>query len=432
MKLLSPKDKIKDLILDLKRDCSIPQFCYNLNSKTDSVYYGGPLYDDEELVEAIHALLFGRWLVAGEYVNKFEKEFSEYVNMKYSLMVNSGSSANLIIISVLKKYFEWEDDDEIIVSSVGFPTTVNPIIQCNLKPVFCDIELDTLNFDLNEVLKKINPRTKAIFVSPVLGNLPDMNRLEGLCDTYKIKMIIDGCDSLGSKWNDKHLAEYGIMSSCSFYPAHHITTGEGGMISTNDESLINLARSFAWWGRGCHCVGPANLLKNGSCGRRFSKWIPELEFVTDHRYFYTNIGYNLKPLDLQGAIGSVQLKKLEHIHTKRIEYKNRVQSIFSKIKGISFPKKYNKADVSWFGVPIICESSTLKEKLVNYLESNKIQTRNYFAGNLLLHPAYKQLDDWKNYPNANLVLERIFFVGCSPTMTEHNIEYIENVINKYE
>jgi CDP-6-deoxy-D-xylo-4-hexulose-3-dehydrase len=429
--LNTQKDKIRALLTDLKKDSSIPQFCYNLN-QSKTVCYGGPLFDDEELVEAIHTLLFGKWFVSGENVDKFEKEFSKYINMKYSLMVNSGSSANLIILEVMKKFYEWKTGDEVIVSSVGFPTTVAPILQVGLKPVFCDIELETLNFNINEIEKKITPFTRAIVVSPVLGNPPDMTWLKSLCDKHFIHIIMDGCDSLGSKWNGKHLAEYGVMSSCSFYPAHHITTGEGGMVSTNSEELIRLARSFAWWGRGCHCVGPANLSKAGSCGKRFSRWLPQLNFLTDHRYLYTNIGYNLKPLDLQGSIGLVQLKKMEYIHAKRVEYKNRIQNILSKVKGLSFPRQFFSADVSWFGVPIICNSARLKEHLVKYLEDNRIQTRNYFAGNLLLHPAYKDLDDWKKYPNANTVLERIFFIGCSPTMTEENITYIDEVISKYE
>ena len=428
----SPKDKIKKLLIELKKDNFIPQFCYNLNDKNNTIYYGGPLYGDEELVEAIHALLLGKWLVSGENVYKFERGFSKYINLKHSLMVNSGSSANLVIIATLKKHFNWKSDDEIITSVVGFPTTVNPIIQCNLTPVFCDIELQTLNFDLFEVKKKITSKTKAIIVSPVLGNPPNMSELVSICSKNNLLLIVDGCDSLGSKWENKHLAEYGIMSSCSFYPAHHITTGEGGMISTNDQRLIDIARSFAWWGRDCYCVGSANLLKNGTCGCRFSRWIPELNFDIDHKYIYTNIGYNLKPIDLQGIIGLVQLTRLEYIHLKRREYKNNIQKILSEIKGLSFPIKYSQADVSWFGVPIICESSYLKQKLVKYLEDNKIQTRNYFAGNLLLHSAYKYLDDWKLYPNANTVLERIFFIGCSPTMTDKNIDYIKTVMSKYE
>jgi len=426
------KDKIKALLTDLKKDISIPQFCYNQNSAHNTVLYGGPLFDDEEMVEAIYTLLFGKWFVSGENVDKFEKEFSKYINIKYSLMVNSGSSANLIILEVMKKFFKWKELDEVIVSSVGFPTTVSPILQVGLKPMFCDIELDTLNFDINEIEKKITSLTRAIIVSPVLGNPPDMARLKSLCDKHFIHIIMDGCDSLGSKWDGKHLAEYGIMSSCSFYPAHHITTGEGGMVSTNSEELIRLARSFSWWGRGCHCVGTANLSKAGSCGKRFSRWLPQLNFLTDHRYLYTNIGYNLKPLDLQGAIGLVQLKKLDFIHAKRVEYKNRIENIMSQVKGLSFPKQHPDAEVSWFGVPIICESARLKERFVRYLEENRIQTRNYFAGNLLLHPAYEHLDNWKLYPNANTVLEKIFFIGCSPTMTEDNITYINEIISKYE
>lgn len=427
-----PKQKIRKLINDLKTDHFVPQFCYNLNSKNNSIYYGGPLFDDEELVEAIHTLLLGKWLVAGENVNRFEKEFSKYINLKHSLMVNSGSSANLLMLSVMKKHFKWNDGDEIIVSSVGFPTTVSPIIQNNLKPVFLDIEWLTLNFDISDIHHVITSKTKAIIVSPVLGNPPNMDMIENISKQYNILIIIDGCDSLGSKWGGKHLAEYGVMSSCSFYPAHHITTGEGGMVSSNNEELMKLARSIAWWGRDCYCVGPANLLKNGSCNCRFSKWLPDLNFNIDHKYVYTNIGYNLKPLDLQGSIGSVQLKKMDYIHQKRKEYKIEIQKILSRIDGLLFPVQLIKSDVSWFGVPVICKSYEQKEKLVKYLEYNKIQTRNYFAGNLLVHPAYKYLGDWRSYTNANQVLEKVFFIGCSPTMTKENIEYIRDVINKYE
>jgi len=347
-------------------------------------------------------------------------------------MVNSGSSANLVMIAALKKHFKWVDTDEILLSIVGFPTTLNPIVQNNLKPVFVDIEYDTLNFDLDELIKKITLNTKAIFVSPVLGNPPDMDRLIEIAKTHKLEIIMDGCDSFGSKWKGKDLCEYAVATSCSFYPAHHITTGEGGMVSSNIEEIVKLARSFSWWGRDCFCIGPANLLKNGSCNCRFSNWIKELPYQIDHKYFFTQIGYNLKPLDLQGGIGLAQLKKSDKFHEIRKTNKKTIQSILESIKSLKFPSQDERADVSWFGVPVICDSYLSKNKLVNYLESNGIQTRNYFAGNILLHPAYSHLEHWSNYPNANGVLEKVFFIGCSPTITNDNIEYISEVISKYE
>ena len=429
---MNKKQVIIDFINQVKKEQFIPEYCHNLKGVRNKVFYSGPLMDDDELVEAIDSLLFGKWFSSGEKVYKFEQEFSKKINQKYSVMVNSGSSANLVMIAALKKYFKWVDTDEILLSVVGFPTTLNPIIQNNLKPVFVDIEYNTLNFDLDELIKKITLNTKAIFVSPVLGNPPDMDRLIEIAKTHKLEIIMDGCDSFGSKWKDKDFCEYAIATSCSFYPAHHITTGEGGMVSSNIEEIVKLARSFSWWGRDCFCIGPANLLKNGSCNCRFSNWIKELPYQIDHKYFFTQIGYNLKPLDLQGGIGLAQLKKSDKFHEIRKTNKKTIQSILESIKSLKFPSQDERADVSWFGVPAICDSYLSKNKLVNYLESNGIQTRNYFAGNILLHPAYSHLEHWSNYPNANGVLEKVFFIGCSPTITNDNIEYIKEVISKYE
>ena len=257
------KNKILNFLNQLEsEETFIPQFCHNLKSVDNKVYYGGPSYSKEELVEAIDTLLFGKWLASGESVAKFEKEFSKKINEKFSVMVNSGSSANLVMIAALKKYLNWEDNDEILISVVGFPTTLNPLIQNNLKPVFVDIEFETLNFDLDQLESKITNKTRGIFISPVLGNPPDFDRLIEISKKYNIQLILDGCDSFGSKWDGKYLNEYCITSSCSFYPAHHLTTGEGGMVSSNIEELIKIARSFAWWGRDCYCIGSCNLLKN--------------------------------------------------------------------------------------------------------------------------------------------------------------------------
>jgi len=429
---MNKRQLIKEFLNKVREAYFIPEYSRNLKAKNNNVLYAGPLFDDNEIIEAIDSLLFGKWFTTGEKVTKFEREFSSYINAKYSLMVNSGSSANLVMLAALKKYLKWNDGDGIIVSVVGFPTTLNPIIQNNLKPIFTDIEYKTLNFDLDAVERSITPTTRGIFESPVLGNPPDIDRLLAIKKKYNIQLILDGCDSLGTKWNQKHLNEYFIASTCSFYPAHHITTGEGGMLSSNIEELVKIARSFSWWGRDCYCIGATNTANCGTCGKRFSNWIEDLPYPIDHRYFFTQIGYNLKPLDLQGGLGSAQLKKIELIHKSRKQNKNTIQQLLSKLPGVSFPEVYPYADVSWFGVPVICSSFQLKNKLINHFETNNIQTRNYFAGNILLHPAYRHLDDWQKYPNACSVLERVFFLGCAPVIRNDHLAYIAKIIETFK
>lgn len=397
------------------------------------IYYSGMYWDHKETEAAIESFLNGKWITSGEKVHKFQSMFSKKFKVKNSHMVNSGSSANLILIAGLKKRFGWNDDDEIIVSPVGFATTISVLYQNRLKPVFADIEWDTLNFDLDEVEKKITSKTKGIFISPVLGNPPDMDRLMALAYKYNIKLIGDNCDSLGSKWDGKYLNEYYVAFSNSFYPAHHISTGEGGMVCTDDDELANLFMSISWWGRDCYCVGSANLLTNGTCKCRFNNWLKNYDGVIDHKYVFSTMGYNVKPLDLQGAIGVEQILKLEEIEANRRNSKQKIEKIFvDNIPGIRVPSTLKKADPCWFGTPFICEEPGLKHKLVQYLEDNKIQTRNYFAGNILLHPGYEFLDDYKNYPEANKVLDKVFFIGAAPHYTEPVFEYIEQVIKKFK
>lgn len=421
---------IKDFISEVREitPSYVPAYCHNLKATANNVYYAGPMFDEEELYQAIDSLLFGKWLSSGSKVHEFEQKFSDYIGQKHSVMVNSGSSANLVMVEALKKYYKWTPNSEIIVSVVGFPTTINPIIQCGLKPVFVDIEMDTLNFDLDEVKAAITSNTCAIFVSPVLGNPPDIDKLQEMCKETDIKIVMDGCDSFGTKWRELPLSNYAVATSCSFYPAHHITTGEGGMVSSNNEEIVKLARSFAWWGRDCYCIGAANLLKNGTCKCRFNRWLPELDYDIDHKYFFTNIGYNLKPLDLQGGIGLAQLAKADKFCNTRKYNKTVIESILHSYPGIRFAKFDKNANVSWFGVPIICDTGETKQKLVHKLETNGIQTRNYFAGNILIHPAYKELGyNWKAFPNANQVLEKVLFIGCSPTIGEKELEHIRSV-----
>jgi len=396
------------------------------------VQYSGQLWDHQEIAAAINTLLYGKWIVAGEKVAQFQIKFSKRFNVNHSHMVNSGSSANLVLITAMKKKFNWQQDDEVIVSPVGFPTTIAPIVQNGLKPIFIDIELDTLNFDVNLIEGKITPKTKAIFVSPVLGNPPDMDRLVDICNKHNLVLLGDNCDSLGTNWKGNLITDLYYAWTTSFYPAHHISTGEGGMVCSNDEDFINQARSISWWGRDCYCVGSNNLLECGTCGNRFDKWLEEFDGIIDHKYLFTNIGYNLKPLDLQGAIGIEQLAKFDMLESKRREYKESIQKMIeNNIKGARVINSSPNSDPSWFGVPIFCETQEIKEKLVAHLEKNKIQTRNYFSGNILLHPGYKHLDDAKLYPNSNLALSNVFFVGCSPLYNEKVLSYINKVFEKW-
>ena len=395
------------------------------------VYYSGPYWDNDEIEVILKSFLKGKWLASGEEVNKFEKKFSKKFGKKASLMVNSGSSANLVMIAALKKKFGWQDGDEIIVSCVGFPTTIAPIVQNGLKPVFVDINFTDLNWNVDEIEEKISTKTRGVFSSPVLGNPYNFDTILDVCERYKIQLISDNCDSLGTKWDGNYLTDYSISASCSFYPAHHICTGEGGMISSDDEELISLARSLSWWGRDCYCVGQQNLLSCGVCGKRFSKWIKKYDGIIDHKYVYSQMGYNLKPMDFQGAIGSVQINKQDEIHKLRRENKKLIQEHFERIPGVRSVNELPKAETSWFGVPIICDSKETKNNLTKHLESNKIQTRNYFAGNILMHPGYSHLDYYKNYPNACKVLDLVFFVGCSPTITQPMIDYIGTITDKF-
>src|ERR1017187_5507556 len=345
-----------------------PRYAYNckefIPGKTP-VYYSGPFWDHKELEYGMKALLTGKWLSAGEYVERFQHKFSLKFNVSFSHMVNSGSSANLVMIAALKKYYDGKQHGgKIIVSPVGFPTTIAPIVQNGFEPEFVDIEMNTLNFDLDkleQLLVKDREMWKhtcfpnessyyAIFVSPVLGNPPDMDRLEKLAKEYGVVLIGDNCDSLGSKWKGKFITDHYVAWSSSFYPAHHICTGEGGMVSSSINGVMENARSFSWWGRDCRCVGAANLLPCGTCGHRFDKWLENYDGIVDHKYVFENMGYNLKPLDIQGAFGLAQLEKFDEIERLRRVNKKRFQELLERyINGIRVVNATPNSDPSWFG-----------------------------------------------------------------------------------
>jgi len=425
-----PQSNIQELVGN-----HVAPYIYNSKSFVPGetfIYYSGPYWDNNEIEAAMHAFLNGKWISAGENVNKFERRFSKMFGIKHSHMVNSGSSANLVLIASLKERFKWQDGDEIIVSPVGFATTISVLHQNALTPVFVDIEWDSLNFDLNRLEDTITSKTRGIFVSPVLGNPPDMERLREIANKHDILLIGDNCDSLGTKWNDRPLTDFYVAHSNSFYPAHHISTGEGGMCCTSDDELAKLFVSFSWWGRDCYCIGSANLLSCGTCGNRFSNWLENYDNKVDHKYVFQHMGYNLKPLDLQGAIGCAQLEKFEEIESRRKTSKETLERILTDaIPTVRGVKVHDQADVSWFGTPFICEEEGLKHRLVEFLESKKIQTRNYFAGNILLHPGYTKLADFRDFPEANKVLDKVFFLGAAPHYTESVFDYVESAVKEF-
>jgi len=407
----------------------------------DWVQYAGPFFDSEEYTSAISTLLNG-WLVLGEKGISFENQFPKLLNKEYGILTNSGSSSNLIMMSAMKskRLYNFPNGTKVITPIAGFPTTINPIFQVGFTPAFVDIDLETLNLNLDQVEEQAKNGAKIITFAHVLGNPPNMRKLMDIIKEYNLILLEDCCDSLGSTYDNKPLGSFGEFSSCSFYPAHHMTMGEGGFIACNTYNQEVVIRSFREWGRGCYCVGrKANLLKNGTCKNRFSNWLPSIpNEIFDHKYIYDEIGYNLKPIELQAAIGLCQMKKLPEIHTRRKLNHIRLSKIFSKFEEyFILPKATDWADPSWFAFALtIKDNAPFKRKdIVNHLEDNKIQTRPYFAGNIMLQPAYDGIMDKdeviNKFPISRKVTTDTFFLGTSPVIGEKQLDYIEDTVYNY-
>lgn len=405
------------------------------------VQYAGNYFTEDEYIAAIECLL-GGWLALGENGFKFERHFRSHLGKEHGALVNSGSSANLLMISALKskRLYDFKPGTKIITPVAGFPTTINPIIQNGFEPVFIDIELDTLNMDLDQLEEAAKGGAKALVFAHVLGNPPNMDRVMEIVKKYDLVLLEDCCDALGTKYDGKLLGSFGQFASCSFYPAHHITMGEGGFVACQTEEQNIVVKSLREWGRGCYCYGAAaSCLKNGMCKKRFSNWIPSLpDEVFDHKFVYEEIGYNLKPLDLQAAMGLVQLDKLEEIIKIRKRNYSLLFEVFSKYeKFFHLPRATAKSDPSWFAFPLtVRDGAPFKRKdLTMFLENNKIQTRNYFAGNILLQPGYSDvaphIDAKNQFPVATKVTTDTFFLGTSPVITEEQIRYIGTVVDAF-
>ncbi len=436
----------KDLILDLvAKYFDEKRAAKKWEAGKDWVQYAGPFFDNDEFLAAVSVLL-DEWLVLGNKAQEFEKRFPLLVNRSYGVVTNSGSSSNLLMVAALRSKRLWNLKRGHIVTPVaGFPTTLNPILQNGFTPAFVDIELDTLNLNPEQAESAAYYfQAKGIMFAHVLGNPPEMDAIMNIVATHKLIFLEDCCDALGSTYKGRPLGAFGTMSSYSFYPAHHITMGEGGFVVCSTAEQEKVVRSLREWGRGCYCVGKAaNLSTKGSCGCRFKNWIPAFpDEIFDHKYVYEEMGYNLKPIELQCAMGLAQLDKIPTIVARRKANYETLLGIFKQYEEyFILPRATPHADVSWFAFPLTVKDGApfKRSEFCRFLEKKKIQTRNYFGGNLLLQPAYSEIASVyggyekikKMFPNATKATTDTFFLGTSPVITQEQTTYIQEVVNEF-
>ena len=400
-----------------------------------SVPYAGRVYDEKEIIALVDASL-DFWLTTGRYAEQFERELAEFLGMKFCLLTNSGSSANLLAVSALTSPKLGEKrlkpGDEVITTACGFPTTLNPIIQNNLTPVFVDIEPKTYNIRVDQIETAISKRAKAIIIPHTLGNPADLHQISKLVKKHDLWFIEDNCDALGSRYQGKYTGTFGHISTCSFYPAHHITMGEGGAVLTNDPLLKKIIMSFRDWGRDCWCEPGCD----NSCGKRFGWSTGKLPRGYDHKYIYSHIGYNLKVTDMQAAIGVAQLQKLPVFIEQR---KKNFSKIFRALEKYSayvvLPVALKDADPCWFGFPVLVREDAPFSRLdiVSYLEDHKIATRMLFGGNLLKQPAYEGIHHRVSgsLENTDDVMNNLFWVGVYPGLTPDMLDYMIAMFDRF-
>lgn len=401
------------------------------------VQYSGRIFDEKEIQALVNSSL-DFWLTLGPECKKFEEQMSEYLGMKKFIVCNSGSSANLLAIAALCSNLidnPMKQGDEVITVSAGFPTTVAPIVQNNLIPVFVDVELGTYNIIPEEIEKAISSKTRAIFFAHTLGNPADMDKIMEIAKKHNLFVIEDNCDSLDSKYNGKLTGTFGDISTYSFYAAHHCTMGEGGGLATNNPKIARAIISLRDWGRDCYCAtGEKNPL--GACENRFNQKFPLLPENYDHKYVYSQLGYNLKPLDLQCAIGIEQLKKLpEFSRIRKENFKILFEFLKKYEKFIILPKWLSESEPSWFCFPItIKEDAPFKRKeIIEFIEGEKIETRMLFGGNLLRQPGFSNIKCRivGELTNTDIILERTFFLGVYPGITKEMTEYVKETVKKF-
>ncbi len=391
----------------------------------------GKVFDERELIKMVEAVFEGHW-TEGKCAKEFEKRLAGFLGLRFCAIVNSGSSANLLALTALtsfrlSKEKRLKKGDEVITAAAAFPTTINPIIQNGLVPVFIDVEMGTYNPTLEAIRKAVSDKTKAVFIAHALGNPFEAEELKEFCDRNNLWLIEDNCDALGSKYNGKFTGAFGHLSTCSFYPAHHITMGEGGVILTNDPMLNKIVRSLRDWGRDCVCPTGADNL----CGNRFGQQLGDLPYGYDHKYIYSEIGYNLKITDIQAALGLAQLDKLPGFIKKRKENFNYLHQAFQEFSGyFILPAWDKKADPSWFGFLITIRNTAhfRRDNLLEFLDKKKIGIRLLFAGNVIRQPYFKNYKI--NYrisgklENTEEIMNNTFWIGVYPGLSKEMLDYV--------
>ena len=397
----------------------------------------GKVLGPAELVALVDASLDG-WLTAGRFTTEFERALARYVGTRSAVFVNSGSSANLVALAALTspklanhKRKPLRAGDEVLTVAMGFPTTVNPILQHGLRPVVVDVELGTYDAISERLREAVGPKTRAIMMAHALGNPFDLDTVQALCKEHDLWLIEDSCDALGSTYRGQRTGSFGDTASVSFYPAHHITTGEGGAVFVKSPLVKRQVESFRDWGRDCYCETG----KDNTCQKRFEWQLGELPMGYDHKYIYSHIGYNLKATDMQAALGLAQLQRLDGFVAARQANFNHLHSRLSGIEGLILPRATEHSEPSWFGFPITLEPDhpVDREELLRFLDSRRIGTRLMFAGNILRQPAYRDVDFRVvgDLTNTDIVMRRTFWVGVYPGLTPTMLDYIADSIIEF-
>jgi CDP-6-deoxy-D-xylo-4-hexulose-3-dehydrase len=390
------------------------------------------VFDEDELLHLVDASL-DFWLTSGRFAREFEFKFAQFMGTRHAMLTNSGSSANLLAVTALTSPMlgtrRLQPGDEVITVATGFPTTINPIIQNNLVPVFVDVQIPTYNVDTTMLEDALSERTRAVILAHTLGNPFDLDAVMRFVDKHRLWLIEDTCDAVGSTYRGQAVGSFGHLASVSFYPAHHITMGEGGAVLTNSPLLKRIVESFRDWGRDCWCdPGMAN-----TCGKRFDWQLGELPHGYDHKYTYSHVGYNLKITDMQAAVGIAQLKKLPHfIQTRNGNFAYLRQRLEEFQTELVLPVATSQSEPSWFGFPITLQADApfTREELVQTLEDNNIATRLLFGGNILRQPAYSDIRHRVvgSLKNADLVMNRTLWVGIYPGLTTAMLDFMADVI----
>ena len=403
------------------------------------INYAGRIFDEQEMTNLAEAGL-EFWLTAGRYTAEFEQKLAEFLQIKYALLVNSGSSANLLAFMALTSHLLPPErrimrGDEVITVACAFPTTVSPIVQFGAVPVFVDVAVNTANIDVEQLELAVSGRTKAVMLAHTLGNPFNIMAVKEFCQKHQLWLIEDNCDALGSIYNGKYTGTWGDIGTSSFYPPHHITMGEGGAVYTDNPLLYKIMRSLRDWGRECSC--PSGV--DNVCGKRFSGQFGSLPTGYDHKYVYSHLGYNLKATDLQAAIGVAQLEKIAVFGQKRRENFQLLTRYLADLPDIQLPLAAENSDPAWFGflITLTPAAKFSRNMLTVYLERHRIQTRNLFAGNLLRHPCFEGLKRNQDYrqigdlPNTDYLMTRALWIGVYPGMTPEKLQYMADKIREF-